>query len=154
MANMVFKIEGMEKLKADFEKIGKVPQKFITPAAKKGMNVVLKTSKANAPHDTWDLKKGIILAPEKSRFKGKKVYRVVFDRAYNDIFQKKNSDGKITGYYPISQEYGYFTRNGRYIPGYKFIHTAFENSTGTMERTIVNTMKQKIDQEIAKAGLK
>ena len=54
-------------------------------------------------------------------YKGKKVYRVVFDRAYNDVFQKKNSDGKVTGYYPISQEYGFLHATARYIPGYRFI---------------------------------
>lgn len=154
MAKGYFKVEGMDKLIRDLEKLGKVPQKHVTASARKGMNVILRDAKANAPYETGDLKRGMKLAGEKSMYKGKKVYRVVFDRAYNDVFQKKNSDGKVTGYYPISQEYGFFARNGRYIPGYRFIHKSLESQASAMEKTIVTTMKQKIDQEITKAGLR
>ena len=154
MANIKFKVDGMDKLRRDLEKLGKVPQKHVTASARKGMNVILRDAKANAPYETGMLKRGMKLAGERSRYKGKKVYRVVFDRAYNDVVQKKNAEGKVTGYYPISQEYGFFARNGRYIPGYKFIHNSLESNAGTMEKTIVNTMKQKIDAEIAKAGLR
>jgi len=148
-----FEVDARE-LQKNLEKLGKVPQKHVTAAAKKGMNIVLKDAKANAPYDTGQLKKGMILQGEKSRYKGKKVYRVVFDPAMNDVFQKKNKDGEVTGYYPYSQEYGFFARNGRYIPGYRFIHDSLENNARNMEKTIISTMKQKIDAEIRKAGLK
>jgi hypothetical protein len=118
------------------------------------MNIPLREAKAKAPVDTGALKRGIILVGEKSKTKGKKVYRIVFDRAYNDIFQKKNKKGQVTGYYPISQEYGYFAKNGRYIPGYRFIHNSLNNNAQKVEKTIVDTMQSKIDQEIRKAGLK
>ena len=154
MAKTTFKIEGMDKLKRDLEKLGNVPQKHVTAAARKGMNIVLRDAKANAPYDTGMLKSGIISVGEKSDVKGKKVYRLVYDRKLNDVFQKKNKAGKVTGYYPISQEYGWFAKNGRYIPGYRFIHGAFAEKSEEMGKTIVDTMKQKIDQEIAKAGLK
>ena len=72
----------------------------------------------------------------------------------NDVFQKPNKDGKVTGYYPISQEYGFFARNGRYIPGYRFISDSLTDNVGSIEKTIVSEMKKKIDQEIAKVGLK
>lgn len=149
-----FKIEGMKELERSLKRLGKVPQKHVTSSAKKGMNIALKNAKANAPYDTGALKKGIILAGEKAKAKGKKVYRIVFDRAMNDVFQKKNAEGKVTGYYPVSQEYGYFARNGRYIPGYRFISDSMINNAGKVERTIVTEMKKKIDQEIAKVGLK
>jgi len=148
-----FEVDARE-LQKNLEKLGKAPQKHVTAAAKKGMNIVLKDAKANAPYDTGQLKKGMILQGEKSRYKGKKVYRVVFDPAMNDVFQKKNKDGEVTGYYPYSQEYGFFARNGRYIPGYRFIHDSLENNARNMEKTIISTMKQKIDAEIRKAGLK
>lgn len=149
-----FKIEGMEKLQKDLEKLGKVPQKHVTASAKKGMNIAYRDARANAPYDTGMLKKGIKLVGEKSKNKGKKVYRVVFDRAYNDIFQKKNKEGKVTGYYPVSQEYGYFAKNGRYIPGFRFIRDSLTDNVQKIEDTIVDTMKGKIDAEIRKAGLK
>lgn len=152
--SLKFRIEGIKELQKSLDKLGKVPQKHVTSSAKKGMNVVLKDARANAPYDTGMLKKGIILAGERTNTKGKKVYRVVFDSSMNDVFQKKNGNGKITGYYPVSQEYGFFAKNGRYIPGYRFIHDGLTGNVKAMEKTIVNTMKKKIDQEIAKVGLK
>jgi len=154
MAKAMFKVEGMKELEKSLKKLGKVPQKHVTASAKKAMNISLKEARANAPYDTGALKKGIILTGERSRVKGKKVYRVVFDGTMNDVFQKPNKDGKITGYYPISQEYGYFARNGRYIPGFRFISDSLTDNVSRIEKTIVTEMKKKIDAEIAKAGLK
>jgi HK97 gp10 family phage protein len=149
-----FKVEGMDKLLNDLEKIGQVPQKHVTASARKGMNIALRDSKANAPYDTGMLKKGIVMKGEQARVKGKKVYRIVFDRNMNDVFQKPNKQGKITGYYPISQEYGFFARDGRYIPGYRFISDSLINNTAKIEKTIVSEMQKRIDIEIMKAGLK
>lgn len=173
MAKLKFKVEGMKELEKSLKKLGKVPQKHVTSSAKKGMNISLKQARANAPYDTGALKKGTILVGEKSSVKGKKAYRIVFDRRMNDIFQHKaNSEGTryvtvkgkavkrkvragdVTGYYPISQEYGYFAKNGRYIPGYRFISDSLTENTAKIEKTIVSTMKTKIDAEIAKVGLK
>ena len=72
----------------------------------------------------------------------------------NDVFQKRNKDGDITGYYPISQEYGFFAKNGRYIPGFAFVRGSLEKDAPAVEKTIVDTMQKKIDAEIAKGGLK
>lgn len=154
MAKVKFKIEGMDKLLKDLKKIGDVPQRVVTPSARKGMNIALKQAKANAPYDTGQLKKGIKLAGERSRTKGKKVYRIVFDRSMNDVFQKPNKEGKITGYYPISQEYGFFARNGRYIPGYRFIHDSLSDNVSKIGKTIVDEMTKKVEQEIRKVGLR
>ncbi len=154
MAKVNFKVEGMKELERSLDKLGKVPQKHVTSASKKGMNIVLKQSRANAPYDTGALKKGIKLVGEKSKLKGKKVYRIVFDREMNDVFQKKNEEGEVTGYYPVSQEYGFFAKNGRYIPGFRFIRDSLTDNVSKIEKTIVSTMKKKIDQEIAKSGLK
>lgn len=154
MARIKFKVEGMRELERSLKKLGQVPQKHVTASARKGMNIVLKTSKANAPVDTGNLKKGMKLKGERSKFKSKKVYQVVFDEKYNHIFQKPNKEGKITGYYPVSQEYGFFAKNGRYIPGYAFVRGAMEKDAPIAEKTIVSEMKKKIDQEIVKVGLK
>lgn len=149
-----FGVIGIDKLNRDLKKLGKVPQKHVTAAAKKGMNPVLKAAKADAPEDEGNLKRGIKLSGERSRHKGKKVYRIIFDPSMNDIFQKKNSEGKITGYYPISQEYGFFAKNGRYIPGFSFIHDALISNAKNAGKIIVTHMKSKIDEEIRRAGLK
>lgn len=154
MAKVRFRIEGMKGLQKSLDKLGSVPQKHVTASSRKGMNTVLKDARADAPFDTGDLKRGMKLSGERSSYKGKKVYRIIFDPAMNDIFQKKNAEGEITGYYPISQEYGFFARNGRYIPGYRFIHDSLTGNARQMERVIVSEMKSKIDQEIRKAGLR
>lgn len=144
----------MRNLQRSLKKLGQVPQKHVTASARKGMNIVLRDAKANAPYDTGALKKGMKLQGERSRYKGKKVYKIIFDPAMNHIFQKKNQAGEIVAYYPVSQEYGYFTKNGKYIPGFRFIHNSLANNAQKMERTIITTMKQKIDAEIRKAGLR
>ena len=154
MARVYFRVEGMDELEKSLKRLGKVPQKYVTASSRKAMNIVLKQSRANAPVDTGMLKKGIKLVGERAKVKGKKIYRVVFDRNMNDVFQKKNKEGKVTGYYPVSQEYGFFAKNGRYIPGYRFIHDSLADNTQKVEKTIVDEMKKRIDIEIVKAGLK
>lgn len=145
---MKVKIDGMKELQKSIKKLGQVPQKCVTPAAKKGMNIALKSAKKNAPEDTGELKGGMKLIGEKSRTKGKKVYQVVFDRSKNDIFQKKNKERKVTGYYPASQEYGFFARNGRYIPGFHFMKRAMEDNSGAITKKIVNEMSKNIDKAL------
>jgi len=154
MAKANFKVEGMDQLIKSLERLGKVPQKHVTSSSRKAMNISLKDARANAPYDTGALSKGMKLKGERSRVKAKKVYQVVFDDKYNHIFQKPNKDGKITGYYPVSQEYGFFAKNGRYIPGYRFVRDSLTDNVGAIEKTIVSEMQKKIDAEIAKAGLK
>jgi HK97 gp10 family phage protein len=143
-----FKIEGMKELQRSIKKLGDVPQKAVTPSSRKGMQIALKSARANAPVDTGELKDGIKLIGEKSRNKGKKVYQIVFDRAKNDIFQKKNKEGKVTGYYPASQEYGFFTRNGRYIPGYHFLEKSLTDNVTKIQQTIVKEMSKRIDKAL------
>lgn len=143
-----FEIEGMKELHKSMKRLGKVPQKCVTPAARKGMNIALRSARKNAPIDTGELKSGMKLVGEKSRVKAKKVYQVVFDSSKNDIFQKKNKEGKVIGYYPVSQEYGFFARNGRYIPGYHFMKRAMEDNSGSIAKTIVNEVGKNIDKEL------
>jgi HK97 gp10 family phage protein len=154
MAKASYKIQGMDKLRADLNKLGKVPQKHVTASTRKGMNIVLRDARANAPCDTGNLKKGIINVAERSKTKGKKVFRIVYDSKMNEIFQKKDKNGRVVAYYPVSQEYGYFTKNGRYIPGFRFIHGSLRDNAQRAGQAMVNTMKDKMDAEIRKAGLR
>jgi len=137
MARLTFRIEGMKELQKSLKNLGKVPQKHVTASARKGMNIVLKDAKSDAPVETGNLKRGMKLKGERSKQKGKKVYRIVFDSAMNDIFQKKDSSGKVVAYYPISQEYGFFAKNGRYIPGYRFLHNSLQNNSRKMEKRLL-----------------
>lgn len=143
-------VQGARELRKKFKRLGKVPQKHVTYAAKKGMKIVYKEAKNNAPVDTGELKEGIKMVGEKSRKKAKKVYRLVFDRAKNDIFQKKDKSGNVIAYYPVSQEYGYFLKNGKYMPGLRFMRGALEKNAKEVEKTIINEMNKRIDKELKK----
>jgi hypothetical protein len=160
MAGAYFSFDGLEELSEGFKRIGGVPQKYVTAASKKAMTPTLKSAKAEAPVDSGALQKGIILKGERNRVKSKKVYQIVFDRNMNSVFQKpiknpgiRGGKKKSTGYYPISQEYGYFAGNGNYIPGQRFIRDAFLVHVPSIERSIIDTMKTKIEQQLAKEGL-
>ncbi len=147
MGKNSFEIEGMKELQKSIKKLGEVPQKVVTPAARKGMNVALKAARKGGWIDqTGQMRKGMKLIGERSGKRGKKVYQVVFDRAKNDIFQKKNKGGKITGYYPASMEYGYYARNGRYIPGFHFMRNALVDNGDKVAKTIVEEAGKQIDK--------
>lgn len=147
---MKVKIEGIKELNRSLKRLGEVPQKHVTSSVRKGMNISFKDAKVKAPIDTGELKGGIKMIGEKSRIKGKKVYQIVFDRAKNDVFQKKNKEGKVIGYYPASMEYGFFAKNGRYIPGYHFLKNALEENSSKIQKTIIKDMQNKIDKELNK----
>jgi HK97 gp10 family phage protein len=140
------KIDGMADLQQAINRLGALPQKVVTPAAKKGAAIFHKATKVNAPVDTGVLKQAIILKPEKSRKKGKKVYQVTYSSAYNDLLVKTSKDGKRS-YYPASQEYGYMTKNGNYIPGYHFMRDAAVENSAAAEKTIITEMTKRLDKE-------
>lgn len=158
---MQSKIEGMAELEAAFKRLGKMPSRALTPAVKKGTKIWEKAAKSNAPEDTGLLKKAITTFPEKSKKKGKKVFRIVFDKAYNDDFQKKHkpgtgtnktkrkadSEGNVTAYYPASQEYGFFAKNGRYIPGYHYMRDAAEQNAAIASKVIISELTKKAVKE-------
>lgn len=158
MSSMSFDMVGWDECIKKIERLGKVPKKHVTAAVKKSMNPILKAARAGAPKDSGDLRKGIILVGERNRPRAKKVYRIVFDRKYNQTFQKPDKSGKVTGYYPVSMEYGFFDKKGVHhsssaTTGWEsgFIHDVFDGQK--VEAVIIATMKTKLDQEIAKEGL-
>jgi HK97 gp10 family phage protein len=143
------KIDGMKELEKSIRKLGQVPQKSVTKAAKAGANISLKSARANAPVDTGDLKSGIVLKGEKRTTPGKKVYQVVFDRNKNHMFVKMSADGKRS-YYPASQEYGYITRSGGYVPGYRFMRNSITTNEVEIEKKIVDVLSKDIDKALGK----
>ena len=140
-----FEIEGMKELEKTIRKLGKLPQKCVTKAAKKGAQIALKAAKQKAPFLTGALEEGIILKGEKTRRKGKKVYQVTMNPAMNDVFVKTTKDGKRY-YYPASQEYGFITKNGGYVPGYHFLRDSLVDNKEQIEKTVVEVLSKEIDK--------
>jgi len=140
-----FEVEGLKELERTIRKLGKLPQKCVTPAAKKGATIALKAAKANAPFLTGALEEGIVLKGERARKKGKKVYQVTMNPAMNDVFVKTTKDGKRY-YYPASQEYGFITRDGGYVPGIHFLRNSIDDNKAEMERVMVQELAKQIDK--------
>jgi len=140
-----FEIEGMEELEKTIRKLGKLPQKCVTKAAKKGAQIALKAAKQKAPFLTGALEEGIILKGEKTRRKGKKVYQVTMNPAMNDVFVKTTKDGKRY-YYPASMEYGFMTRDGGYVPGYHYLRDSLVDNKERIEKTVVDVLAKEIDK--------
>jgi len=141
---------GFDDLMRDFERLGKVPQTVATQSARAGGRIALKAAKALAPVDTGELRDGIILKRERSRTKGKAVYDVMMDPAKNDIFVKTTKDGKRY-YYPASQEYGFLTVDGRYVPGYAYLRRAIDNNAEQIERKILEVAGREVDKALRKS---
>ncbi len=140
-----FEVEGLKELERTIRQLGKLPQKCVTPAAKKGARIALKAARAKAPWETGELSNGIVLKGERARKKGKKVYQVTLDPAKNDIFVKTTKDGKRY-YYPASMEYGFITRDGGYSPGFHYLRDALVDNKTAIERTVVDELAKQIDK--------
>lgn len=140
-----FEVEGLKELEKTIRKLGKLPQKCVTPAAKKGARIALKSARAKAPWETGELSNGIIIKGERARKKGKKVYQVTMDPAKNDIFVKTTADGKRY-YYPASQEYGFITKDGGYVPGFHYLRNSIDDNKAEIERVTVQELAKQIDK--------
>lgn len=155
-----FDTTGVVKLVKMLDKAGKSPQKAITRAASKGITPVKRAVRGIVPvGETGNLKRAIARKAEKSRARGKKVYEVTFDKAYNDVLQKpvKNPGeaGSTTtksghAYYPASIEYGFLTRskgNGySYVPGVHFMRQGAEQSETQAKQIMIDTMEKELDK--------
>lgn len=142
-------ILGMKELERSFRELGKVPQTVATQSARAGGRIALKAAKTNAPEDSGDLKRGIILKRERSRVKGKAVYDVMMDPGMNDVFVKISKDGKRS-YYPASQEYGFLTVDGGYVPGYRFLRRAIDDNKTVIEKKVLETAGKAVDKALRK----
>jgi HK97 gp10 family phage protein len=140
------KVEGMNELIRIIKRLEKLPQKCVTTAARKGATIPKNASKAGGWIDqSGQMRKGIILKGEKSRIKGKKVYEVTMDPKMNDSFVKISKAG-TRYYYPASQEYGFRTKNGGYVPGFHFMRKAMEENKSKIEKEIVDVLSKEIDK--------
>ena len=128
-------LEGFEELASSFAASAReLPRKNLSKAVKKGASVVQRSVRSAAPERSGDLRRGLILHKERSRQEGKVVYDLMPDPKMNDTFQKpirqpvRSKSSK--GYYPASQEYGFFTRS----PGGGMIYTRPNGEIGKMDK--------------------
>lgn len=153
-----YDVSDLERLERTIKKVGELPQKHVTAAARKGSTVVKRGVLGKVPVDTGAIKRGIKVTGERKRTRNKKVYQLVFDRKYNSIFQKPVANPsrgrRKIAYYPASQEYGFFTRSKggglSYVPGYHFMREGAEQTSVEAKRVIVKTVTDKMEKEWVK----
>jgi len=148
-----FRIDGLDALIRDIEKLGRVPQTAVTQAARAGARIAYKAAKANAPVDTGELQQAIIMKKERKKVVGKAVFDAMIDPGKNDIFVKYSKEGDRS-YYPASQEYGFLTVSGRYVPGYRYLRRAIDENKENIERTVLDRAGKEIDKALSKKGLR
>jgi hypothetical protein len=147
------KIEGMSDIEGMFKQLNKVPQTAVNRAALSSARIVYQSAIRNAPEDTGDLKKGIVVTKEKKSEKGKRVYQIAMDPDMNDVFVKYSKEGK-RAYYPASQEYGFIAKNGNYIHGFHFMRNAIMDNKSAIEANIIMDLSRDIDKALMKKWAK
>lgn len=136
-------VQGIRELQRMFQRLGKSPQRVANKAARAGAAIPRKAAKDNAPVDQGDLKKGIMMKKERRVKAGKAVYDIMMNPAMNNVFVKISAEGKRS-YYPASQEYGFMTKSGRYIPGFRYLLKALENNDTRIEAKVIDVAKKEI----------
>lgn len=142
-------IVGMKEVEKAFKELGKVPQTVATKSARAGATIAFRSAKKNAPENKGDLKRGIIMKRERRKIKGKAVYDVLMSPHMNDVFVKISKSGKRS-YYPASQEYGFLTVDGKYIPGYRYFERAITENSREIEKKILSTTKKEVEKALTK----
>jgi hypothetical protein len=123
-----------------------IPDSVLTRAVKPGATLIRDKARNDAPYEHGFLKKGIKMKVER-RKSGKKVYYLCMDSDMNDIFVKTARSGERY-YYPASQEYGFRTKNGGYVPGAYFLKNTMSNLKSTVDRDIVEALKNNLEDTV------
>jgi HK97 gp10 family phage protein len=148
-----FEVEGLAELQAQLEKVGKVPKKELTKAAKAASNISLKEVKASAPvgkntKTRGTLKKSISRKMETPNKRNKTVYRVQYNPKFTDVFLKPTT-GAYGGetpnaYYPASVEYGYKAKRGK-VQGKYFMEKALERVEKDAAKKLIESLSDSIN---------
>lgn len=146
-------IVGLKELKRDIKLLGRVPQAAANKGARAGGRIAFNAAKAHAPVDSGALRQGLVMKKERKVRPGKAVYDVMPDPAKNEIFVKISKEGK-RAYYPASQEYGFLTVDGRYIPGYRYLRRSIDDNKSVIERTILDAAGKEVDKVLRKKGMR
>lgn len=155
-------LRDLKEAKKTFDAMGTLPAKIVTAAARRGATVTRKAVKNSSamPENTGTMRKALRTKREKSRYKGKKVYEVIFDPALNAYLQRpiKNpgeAGGKFPkAYYPASMEYGFLTRSKgggiSYFPGFHFMAKEGEAVRGEVRAEMARKFNEAIRKEWTK----
>lgn len=157
MADISFDTKDIKAFVAMLTDLGGCPPKVATKAAGKGASIVRRSVRGVAPKgETGNLKRAIKRTSERSSKKGKKVYEITFDRAYNDVLQRPiKNPGEAGGksdkaYYPASMEYGFLTRSKGggydYVPGMYFMRKGAEAESAAAQQAIQATAMNEIEK--------
>lgn len=158
--SVTFDTRELKAFEKTIERMGGMPQKIATKAASKGFSVVRREVRGRVPVKTGELKRGIKRKGERSKFKGKKVYDLMFDPAKNAVFQKPVKHPGEAGststkgghaYYPASQQYGFLTRSKgggiRYVAGKNFMGEGAETAAVMQRKTVIDTAVKELESE-------
>jgi hypothetical protein len=159
-----FEVLGIEDISAYFKELGKVPQKTVRKAAKKGATIVRNKVRSDIqlPVKYGWLRDGITIVEENVKRDstgksigrnrtGKAGFEVTFDRAFNGIFQKDIKEKGIyggkkeTGYYPASMEYGFKTKKGQ-IGGHHFLEIVGRREESGIQDKMLEIISKEIDK--------
>jgi len=137
-------VEGLPELQAQFNKLGKMPKKYLTKAGREGIADSERAVVAMAPKGkTGNLKKSIKKKMETPNKRNKGVYRLRYDPKFTDAFRKPTTGvygGKTPeAYYPASVEYGYLGEAGHVAV--KTMHWANK----ALQSTEQSSMKKTVD---------
>lgn len=162
-SNLTFDFTDTIRFQASLNRLGKLPQKVVNSAAGKGATIAGKAVRKAAPRGkTKQLSKGFKREAERTRTKGKKVYRYGMNPDKNDVFQKaipskdvKNPGKRRTSwdhaYYPASIEYGFLTRSTGggldYVQGKYFTRDSAEAVRPQVNKTAIKAMSDALDKE-------
>lgn len=144
-------VVGLHELEAQFARIGKMPKKYLTRAAKLGMADPERTAKASVPvGKTGILKKSIKKKMETPNKRNKAIYRLRYDPKYTPDFLKPSSGaygGKPpVAFYPNSVEYGFKTKDGGKIAGQFNLEKAISSHAQSSLQKVVNSLNDSIDE--------
>lgn len=147
-SSLNIRVEGLEQLQSQFERLGKIPKKYLTKSAKAGMADVERQAKANAPEGkTGNLKKSIKKKMETPNKRRKAVYRLQHNPAMADLFIKPSSGAyggtPPSAYYPTSVEFGFKTKKGK-VAGQFNMARAIQMHQQSSAQKIVNSLNQSI----------
>ena len=139
-------VEGLPELQAQFNKLGKMPKKYLTKAGREGIAQILKDSrKPMAPTGkTGNLKKSIKKKMETPNKRNKGVYRLRYDPKFTHCFSESQLQAFMVVQFqkliiPASVEYGYLGEAGHVAV--KTMHWANK----ALQSTEQSSMKKTID---------
>lgn len=153
------RLEGAKELeKALIELERKVARKIISSSLRDGAKIVQQQAKANAPVLTGLTRKKIVVRAAKKRrsetaaiavrtgegaFKGKTFYASFIEFGWNKAPVIRTRAGRFIS---ISRKDRKAARiEGKKIPGTHFMQRAFQAKSAQAAKTIVNSMRQKIE---------